>query len=277
MTPLELLEKQKIYYKVSGNDLLIKCLNPDHDDANPSMRVDKVSGVFHCFSCGFKGNILERFNVFRSRTQIIREKLKEKINKHVTQTNGLQMPSSAEPWDINYRGIRKETYAKFRAFTHTEFPDRIVFPITDVTGKIVLFQGRAVGGAEPKYVFYPRHVPPPIFPLPVKPIMNSVVLVEGIFDVINLTDKGLHNAVTCFGTQSVTEDKLKLLHVLGVTTIYVFFDGDKPGQIAADKVQKLAESCGFETRNIVFDGKDPGELTAHEVESLKLRTWPEYF
>ena len=277
MTPLELLDKQKMPYKVSGNDLLIKCLNPDHDDTNPSMRVDKISGVFHCFACGYKGNLLQRFNVYRSRTQIVREKLKEKITQHVSENNGLQMPSSAEPWEINYRGIKKETYNKFRAFTHSEFNERIVFPITDVTGKIVLFQARSLDGAEPKYVFYPRHISPPLFPLPVTPILNSVVLVEGIFDVLNLVDKVIPNVVTSFGTQSVTEDKLKLLHMLGVTTIYVFFDGDKAGQTAAEKVQKLVKSCGFESQNIYIEGKDPGELTQYEVESLKLKTWPEYY
>jgi DNA primase len=277
MTPLELLEKNKIYFKVAGNDLLIKCLNPEHDDTNPSMRVDKVSGIFHCFACGYKGNLLQRFNVYRSKTQVVRERLKEKIVTHLAQNNGLQMPESAEPWDMSYRGISKATYAHFKAFTHEDFPDRIVFPITEVTGKIVLFQARSVGGTTPKYLFYPRHVQPPIFPLPVTPIMNSVVLVEGIFDVLNLYDKGIKNVVCCFGTQSVTEDKLQLLHMLGVSTINVFFDGDKAGQVAASKVSAMITSCGFSTNNVYAEGKDPGELTSEEVERLKQNLWPEYY
>jgi DNA primase len=107
--------------------------------------------------------------------------------------------------------------------------------------------------------------------------MSSVILVEGIFDVINLYDKGIRNAVTAFGTQGLTEDKIKLLHVLGVTTVHIFYDGDKPGQAAAEKVEKLITSCGFATKNIYIEGKDPGELNAYEVESLKLKTWPEYY
>lgn len=277
MTPQELLEKQKINYVISGNDLLIQCLNPEHNDTNPSMRVDKVSGVFHCFACGYKGNLLSRFNVYRSKSQVAREKLKEHIIKHVSQNNGLQMPASAEPWPIKYRGISLETYTKFRAFTHSEFAERIVFPIYDVTGKIVLFQARSLDGAEPKYVFYPRHISPPLFPLPVKPILNSIVLVEGIFDVLNLYDKGITNVVTSFGTQGLTEDKISLLHMLGVTTVYIFMDGDKPGQAAAEKLEKLVSGCGFSTENIVVWGKDPGELTTQEVESLKIKLWPEYF
>lgn len=277
MTPLELLEKQKIPYVMSGNDLLTKCLNPDHNDSNPSMRIDRISGIFHCFACGYKGNILSRFNVYRSKAQVAREKLKDRIVKHLAENNGLQMPSSAEPWPIRYRGISLATYTHFRAFTHSEFPDRIVFPIHDVTGKISMFQARALDGAEPKYVFYPRKVVPPLFPLPVVPILNSVVLVEGIFDVLNLYDKGITNVLTAFGTQGLTEDKISLLHMLGVTTVYIFMDGDKPGQVAAEKMEKLVAGCGFSTENIVVWGKDPGELTTDEIESLKMKLWPEYF
>ena len=48
----ELLQEQRIDFKVSGRDFLVKCLNPDHEDSNPSMRVDQVTGVFNCFACG---------------------------------------------------------------------------------------------------------------------------------------------------------------------------------------------------------------------------------
>ena len=40
MDVIELLNKQHIVYTVSGQDFQIKCLNPDHDDRNPSLRVD---------------------------------------------------------------------------------------------------------------------------------------------------------------------------------------------------------------------------------------------
>ena len=55
---LDLINKNSLAFSVSGRDYLIKCLNPDHEDSNPSFRVDKVSGVAHCFSCGFKTNLL---------------------------------------------------------------------------------------------------------------------------------------------------------------------------------------------------------------------------
>ena len=49
----------------------------------------------------------------------------------------------------------------------------------------------------------------PFCPAKVKPIQNRVILVEGIFDALNLWDKGLKNTVCCFGTQQVSWVKSK--------------------------------------------------------------------
>ena len=34
-----------------GKDYVVSCLNPEHDDKNPSMRIDQITGIFNCFSC----------------------------------------------------------------------------------------------------------------------------------------------------------------------------------------------------------------------------------
>ena len=51
MEAVKFLEEKGIDYTLSGKDAVIQCLNPEHDDNNPSMRVDKLTGMFHCFSC----------------------------------------------------------------------------------------------------------------------------------------------------------------------------------------------------------------------------------
>ena len=60
----ELLQSKGIQYQVSGKDAKIHCLNPEHDDTNPSMRVDRITGIFHCFSCGYKGNLFTYFAAY---------------------------------------------------------------------------------------------------------------------------------------------------------------------------------------------------------------------
>ena len=58
----ELIQKKKLVYRQQGADFVVHCLNPEHDDSNPSMRIDRITGIFHCFSCGFKGNVFKYFD-----------------------------------------------------------------------------------------------------------------------------------------------------------------------------------------------------------------------
>ena len=67
---LDLLKDKGVPFQISGKDYVTKCFNPEHDDTNPSFRIDRMTGIAHCFSCGFKTNIFIcelRTNRFRSR------------------------------------------------------------------------------------------------------------------------------------------------------------------------------------------------------------------
>ena len=91
----------------------------------------------------------------------------------------------------------------------------------------------------------------PFCPAKVKPIQNRVILVEGIFDALNLWDKGLKNTVCCFGTQQVNWVKLSLLKLQGVQGIDIMFDGDEAGRQAAEKAKDIAEKV----RNVCKSSK----------------------
>ena len=136
----DILEQRGIKYTPKGNDYLVHCLNPEHDDSNPSMRIDKVTGVFQCFSCGYKGSILTLFNERVNHLQIRKELFKQKIIEKRAESIGLSFPFNYIPYLGNWRNIRPETYRKFEAFQHTnpDYINRIVFPIRDVSGKICL-------------------------------------------------------------------------------------------------------------------------------------------
>ena len=279
MTVEEVLEKQNIRFKHSGRDLLIPCLNPEHPDTNPSMRVDRTTGIYHCFSCGFKGNLFTKYNINISKLQKVRDRLKTKIDEKRAEAVGIQIPEKAEFFTGEYRGISSRTYEHFKAFSYEEegLANRIIFPIYDITNKISCFVGRTVNDFEkPKYKVYPARAQPPFYPMSAKAYQGSIILVEGIFDMLNLWDKGIKNVMCVFGTQAYTEDKLRLLQMLGINTVHVFFDGDEPGQTAAYKLMELCDSMGFSTDNIVFDGLDPGSLSAKQVERLKNQKWPTY-
>lgn len=272
----ELLNKKGLDYRPSGGDFLVRCLNPDHEDRNPSMRIDRVLGIFNCLSCGFKGNIFHLYEEPSDKLSIQREKLKRKLNEVRVNSIGLSMPEGYMPYVGGWRDIKPETYAKFGAFRshQPEFIGRIVFPITDITGRIVVFQGRdETGTLDKKYYNYPRHVQLPLFPK-VEPVQGSIIIVEGIFDMLNLHDKGLENTVCIFGINSFNKEKATNLLMQGVTSLDIMLDPDDAGAEGTEEIQKVALEVGLNTRTINLPkNSDPGSLSERQVLNLRTKLY----
>jgi DNA primase len=268
----ELLQSKDIRYIPKGGDFLIKCLNPEHPDRNPSMRIDQITGIFNCFSCEYKGNVFTHFGEKANQLQLRRELLKKKINEKRAESIGLSFPENAVPYKGTWREISSETYKRFEAFesSNKDYLNRIVFPIRNTTGKICAFVGRHTAMGVPKYLNAPAGAKMPLFPL-VKPLRGSIMLVEGIYDMLNLHDKGLTNVVCCFGVKNVNEDKLSILSMLGADNIDIFFDNDEAGQGGADKIKVMCDTLNLTSRVVRFGNKhtDAGVLTIPQVRKLK--------
>ena len=268
----DLLLSKGIPYIPKGKDFVVRCLNPEHEDRNPSMRIDQITGVFNCFSCEYKGSIFKHFGEKANKMEQRRQLLKKKIQEKRVEGVGLSMPEGYAPYVGNWRGIRPETYKNFDAFIHSgkDFVGRVCFPIRDRSGRIVAFQSRTTTDQTPKYLFSPPGVKLPLFPR-VSPIQSSIILVEGIFDVINLHDKGLTNAVCCFGVKNVTIEKLQVVSVEGIERIDIFLDNDEAGQKGADNIKELCTEADLATRNIAFGDKytDAGSLSQSQVDKLR--------
>ena len=273
---LDLLNSKGLSFTISGRDYLIKCLNPDHDDSNPSFRVDKVSGIAHCFSCGYKTNIFKYFGIFTNQIPLKIAKLKEKIQELKRMSTGLAELPGSVPYTRSHRGISVETLKYFGAFFTTQvdkMEDRIIFPIKSITGKTEVYVGRhLLSNGNPRYLNYPGGVQIPLFPASVPRGSRSMVLVEGLFDMLNLYDKGLDNAVACFGTNTLQKDmkqKLMPYRAQGVTKVFIMFDGDEAGRKASSFLKPLIEEEGFEVEIISLDdGDDPGVLDQESVSSI---------
>ena len=270
----DLLQDRKISFMPKGADFEISCLNSEHEDKNPSMRVDQITGIFHCFSCKFKGNLFyhfgERANQFQQRKELFKKKLIRKRSESI----GVSFPQNSLPYVGNWRSIKPETYRKFEAFHHPgmNYVGRINFPIRDISGNIVAFQGRHTADGRPKYKFTPPGARLPFFPV-VEFVKGSVILVEGIFDMINLHDKGLTNAVCCFGTGNYNEAKLSLLRVQGAEHVDVLFDGDEAGQKSAEFLVSMCEKVGLTAKNYNLKNTDPGALTQPLIDKIKERLY----
>ena len=272
MNVIELLNNRQIQFREAGKDYLIRCLNPEHDDNNPSMRVDKVTGIFHCFSCGYKGNIFYQFGAKPNQIDINIAELQDKIRNLLTGTT-LSMPSDAVPFCRDYRGISAHTFMQVHAFTSNqedEFIGRLIFPLYDIRGNIKVFCGRDLHSElKSKYLFYPEQTKPPLFPAHPEIWKNTLIIVEGPFDALNLMDKGCYNVICAFGTSTLNKtfkERLAHFEILGVNKFYIMFDGDKAGNAAAKKLEDAMNSGGMNAEVIVMpENRDPGDLTEEEI------------
>lgn len=279
MKVLEVIKKLGYYYQEKGNDYLIRCTNPEHNDTHPSMRIDKMTGVYNCFSCGHSGNLLRENGVRLNKVDIRSQRILDKIKEF--RRPSLALPIGVELYKGAYRNISAETMQYYEAFTHPDYESRIMFPLRDLNGDIVVFIGRHMHTkTADKYKFYPAHTAPPLFPMkPVQILDNTIILVEGIFDALNLIDKGLQNAICAFGThtlyskkkQKLKIERLEYLKIMGVEKIYLMFDADEAGQEAARDLENLINNSGVFSSEIIElpKGMDPGDLDKDQVQYIK--------
>ncbi len=128
---------------------------------------------------------------------------------------------------------RQGYYDRFRA--------RVMFPIRDVSGKVIGFGGRVLGDGEPKYLNSPETVlfnkSRTLFGLDLARRAigkeDMAVVVEGNFDTISLHAAGVRNVVATCGT-SLTRDHLRVLKRY-TRRIVLVYDGDSAGIKAAER------------------------------------------
>ena len=140
--------------------------------------------------------------------------------------------------------------------------DRLTIPIQDARGRIVAFGARAFGDAKPKYLNTREtalfHKGETLFGLHTAKgaLRDGALVVEGYFDVLQLHQQGIFQAVAPLGT-ALTEEHLRVLGRFGKRLV-LCFDGDAAGRNAMDKSLRLALPLGFEVRMLELpQGEDP--------------------
>src|ERR1700723_2737833 len=122
---------------------------------------------------------------------------------------------------------------------YDRFRDRVMFPITDLRGRVIAFGGRALEkDAQAKYLNSPEtplfHKGDNLYNLAAARLAthngSALVVVEGYVDVIAMVGSGFPASVAPLGT-ALTENQLALLWKMADEPI-LCFDGDRAGQKA---------------------------------------------
>ena len=166
------------------------------------------------------------------------------------------------------------------------FRRRILFPISNESGKVIAFGGRSMGDDMPKYLNSPE--------TPIYSKSNVLyhldrakeglrksdfaILVEGYMDAIAVARAGISNVVASCGT-SLAEPQVKLLGRF-TRRVVVNYDPDTAGQAATERSLNLLLEKEFDVRVLALPGAADPDKFIHEqgVEAYKnlLREAPSY-
>jgi DNA primase len=154
---------------------------------------------------------------------------------------------------------------------YDRFRDRVMFPITDIRGRVIAFGGRALEkDAQAKYLNSPEttlfHKGATLYNIAAARVAAhkgaTLVAVEGYIDAIAMVSAGLEATVAPLGT-ALTAEQLVLLWKMADEPI-LCFDGDDAGRRAAYRAVDLALPQLRPGKSLRFaslpEGHDPDDL-----------------
>ncbi len=167
---------------------------------------------------------------------------------------------------------------------YDRFRGRIMFPMSDSSGRVVAFSGRMFPDTPegPKYLNSPETE---VFQksrilfgfdkakLAIKK-HNFVILVEGQMDLVLSHQAGFRNTVATSGTavsETVIGDAGAQLSVIARLTpnLFLAFDGDSAGQKAMERAALVALSLGMNPKVVALpEGVDPADFLKEQNPSL---------
>src|SRR5581483_6500368 len=142
--------------------------------------------------------------------------------------------------------------------------DRIVIPIHNAKGELVAYAGRSIDGSEPRYKFPAGfHKSTELYNLHRVRDELSVVLVEGFFDCMKVTQAGFPSIALMGSTMSNAQEELMRQHFAHVV---VMLDGDEAGKTAAELVSDRLREIVYHVDVVeLVDSVQPDQLSGNEL------------
>ncbi len=163
--------------------------------------------------------------------------------------------------------------------TFDRFRGRVIFPIHNISGRVIGFGGRILDStkSKAKYLNSPEsiiyHKSDSLYGIYFAKSAiikhDNCFLVEGYTDVTSLHQSGIENVVASSGT-SLTEGQIKLIRRFS-QNITILYDGDAAGIKASFRGIDMIVEEGMNVRVVLFpDGEDPDSYArSHTSEELE--------
>lgn len=265
-------------------------------EGREAFHVDTAKQLFHCFSCGAGGTVLDLVaGVEGCGVREAAEKLASwsllasAVSRMAPAARGkatvtkkrevrtlrfrLRDVDGRHPY-LRDRGIEEWTAATFGLGFYAGpglLSRRVVIPIHDEVGRLVAYCGRSVDGTEPRYKFPPGFAKSQIvFNLHRAEVAASTgIVVEGFFDCLKVHQAGFHSVVALMGAALYNRQRSLLAERF--RQIVLMLDGDETGRRARHTIaSQLAVHCPVRVIELAANVQ-PDQLSGQEIRELLAR------
>lgn len=283
-----------------GDEVLGIC--PGHElrtgarDNNPSWSINIETGVHHCFSCGYKGNLITlvaeqlefktewgRLDLDAAKSwlnantaidlELIAKQMEEVKSSYIAIPKPVEMSearlgvytSDIPEWALAARKLTADSCKRYTVRWDTE-NSAWILPIRDYeTNKLIGWQEK--GQVLRHFKNRPTGV------LKSSTVFNSgnyptlpFIVVESPLDAVRLDSAGFIGGVATFGA-SVSPAQMNIIRS-NATDIIFAFDNDAAGQTASLRMLDLSRKTGFECKFFNYgdsEAKDIGDMSDDEI------------
>lgn len=163
------------------------------DEWTFSINLDK--GVFKCLraSCDKQGHFVELCRDFDYRLEFEPPKIFRQLPQKKPETK-----SEAVKY-MESRGISEKVTRQYHITVHKDFPNRLVFPFYDETGKLVFLKYRKtdfVKGRDKAKEWCEKDTMPILFGMDQCNGFDRLIICEGELDSLSVIESGINNAVS---------------------------------------------------------------------------------
>lgn len=250
-----LLDKHGITYKINGANLTCKCLNPWHNDSNPSMSIRISDGVFRCWSCGYSGNIYtlnrvlgEDMDEKERLSSLFSLSLKNDHDTHRTVeypspivygkladvSSSVRCKALADRIGFSQKfidafNVRYSQYTEMISENHADLPytqmqERIVIPIT-LNGRLINYECRTIENEKPKVKYVRGCSTQTVFNIDIVNPDETLVVTESIKNLARIWNV-FPNVVSIFHN-ILTDVQAEML--VKFKDMILFLDNDEGG------------------------------------------------
>lgn len=286
---MSLREQISSQFKVArwmGDEAIVACPHPDHEDRNPSAAINIVKGLWVCYSCGRGGSIQSLLG-----GRIADPDVEDLLMEIASSLAGFDSVDHGYPeswldqFDVGgphpywlERGLSAWVIREFRLGYDFEH-DMVTYPLRGPSGKVLGVVRRVIDQETgPKYR-YPDHAPisKTLFGYyKLRSGVDDVVVAEGALDALAMWDVD-RPAVAQMGA-TLSNDQVVLLQRLAPRTITFAYDQDPAGNRALQRALEHPglSFCPLRVMTWTRDqGKDPLDLDPdtrrerHELAELR--------